>query len=57
MERGDEADEAEAHDEHDGRRDLQAGSVVGVEPQHVAAGAGTASDPAGAGVGGSGPSA
>ena len=30
VERGDEATEAEVHDEHDGRRDLQAGSVVGV---------------------------
>lgn len=32
----DKADEAEAHDEHDSRTDLQARSVVGVEPKHVA---------------------
>ena len=50
VERGDEADEAEAHDEHHRRRDLEAGGVVGVEPQHIAsAGAGAAADRGGAG--------
>lgn len=39
MEGGDEADEAEADDEDCRRRDLQAGSVVGVEPEDVAAAA------------------
>lgn len=39
VEGGDEADEAEAHDEHDGGGDLQAWSVVGVEPEHVVSGA------------------
>ena len=48
VEGGDEADEAEAHHEHHRRRDLQAGSVIGVEPKHVARGAGAASDSAGA---------
>lgn len=48
MEGGDEADEAEAHDEHHRRRDLQAGSVIGVESQHVAASAGASSDGGGA---------
>ena len=37
MERGDEADEAEAHHEHHRRRNLQPRGVVRVEPQHVAA--------------------
>lgn len=49
MERGDESDEAKAHDEDHGGRDLEAGSVVGVEPQHVAAsGAGGGSGRGGA---------
>jgi len=49
---GDETDEAEAHHEHHRRRDLEAGSVVGVEPQHVASScAGTASDGSGAATG------
>lgn len=52
VERGDEANEAEAHDEHDGRSDLQAWSVVGVEPQHVVSGTRAAGGghPSGAGV-------
>lgn len=36
VESRDKADEAEAHDEHDGRTDLQARGVVGIEPEHVA---------------------
>jgi len=52
VQRGDEADEAEAHHEHHRRRDLEARSVVGVEPQHVASSAaGTASDRSGAATG------
>lgn len=38
MKSRDEADEAEAHNKHDGRRDLQSRSIVGVESQHVASG-------------------
>ncbi len=49
MEGGDEADETDAHDKHHGRRDLQSGCVVGVEPQHVSTSTSTASDPAGTG--------
>lgn len=45
---GDEADEAEAHHEHHRRRDLEAGSVVGVKPQHVASGAGSTPNSGGA---------
>jgi len=37
MERGDEADEAEAHHQNHRRRNLQPRSIVCVEPQHVAA--------------------
>lgn len=47
---GYEADETNAHDEDDGGGDLEAGSVVGVESEHVAA-AGGGGD--GGGVGGS----
>ena len=57
VEGGDEADEAEAHHEHHRRRDLQAGSVIGVEPKHVARGAGAASDSAGAASAASGDAA
>lgn len=39
VEDGDEIDEAEAHNEDDGGRNLQAWSNIGVEPQHVAAAA------------------
>lgn len=38
VEDGDEADEAEAHDEDDGGADLQARRVVRVEAKHIAAG-------------------
>lgn len=48
MEGGDEADEAEAHDQHHRRRNLQSRGVVRVEPQHVAAGAGATSATGGA---------
>lgn len=49
MERGDEADEAEAHDEHHRGGDLEAWSVVSIEPQHVASsGAGASTDGGGA---------
>lgn len=55
VESGDEADEAQAHDEDDGGSDLQARSVVGVEPQHVASVSGTATSAAEAtGAGGGG---
>lgn len=36
MEGGDEAYEAEGHDEHHGGREAEAGRLVGVESQHVA---------------------
>jgi len=36
VERGDEADEAERHDEHHGGREAEAGGLVGVEAEHVA---------------------
>lgn len=36
VEAGNESDETEAHDEDDGGGNLQARSIVGVEPQHVA---------------------
>ncbi|KAF7823425.1 NAC domain-containing protein 68 [Senna tora] len=48
VKRGDETDEAEAHDEHDGGGNLQPRGVVGVEPQHVGAATGSARDCAGA---------
>lgn len=39
VESSDEADEAETHNEDDGRRDLESRSVVGVESQHIASAA------------------
>ena len=39
VESSDEADEAETHNEDDGRRHLQSRSVVGVESQHIASAA------------------
>lgn len=39
VEAGDEADEAEAHDEDNGGRNLQAWSIVSVESEHVSAAA------------------
>lgn len=44
MKSRDEADEAEAHDENDRRRDLQSRSIVGVEPQHVSTGTRSAAE-------------
>lgn len=37
MESGDKADEAEAHDEDDGRRDLESRRIIGVETEHIRA--------------------
>ena len=41
VEGGDEADEAETHDEDHGGADLQPRSVIRVEPKHVASASGT----------------
>lgn len=47
VESGDKTYEAEAHDEHNGGRNLQAWGIVGVESQHVG-GTGATSDRSGA---------
>ncbi|KAL8245483.1 hypothetical protein R6Q59_011741 [Mikania micrantha] len=35
MKSGDESDEADAHDKDNSRCDLEAGSIIGVKPEHV----------------------
>ena len=47
MKSGDKADKAKAHHENHRRSNLQARSVIGVEPEHVASATATA-EPAGA---------
>lgn len=47
VESGNKADEADAHDEHGGGSDLEAGRFIGVESQHVAPRPGAAGDAAG----------
>lgn len=49
VECGDEADETDAHDENDGRRDLQARGVIRVEAEHVDTRARAAAGPGGSG--------
>lgn len=39
---GNEPDKAEAHEEDDGGRDLQPGSIISVESEHVCASSGAA---------------
>lgn len=54
VEAGDEADEAEAHDEDNGGRNLQAWSIVSVESEHVSAAAWSAAYESSRGSGRSG---